>query len=99
MLDATSYTAQGVALLTNVGTEMRFIYGGKVIRFWGSKRLIKIIDVKEWDDEGYIVIDAIYGGEPEPIEDYIDLYPLLEKLYINPAEYLKGLKKVQVWYE
>ena len=31
-------------------------------------------------------------------EDYIDLVPILERLYINAPEFLKPIKKVEVRY-
>ena len=34
----------------------------------------------------------------EPTEDYIDLIPILERLYIDDSEFLKPIRKVEVRY-
>ena len=57
----------------------------------------RIERVKEWD-EGYLVVDAKYQHSAEEVEDYIDLVPVLERLYINAKEFLSPIKKVEVRY-
>ena len=74
-----------------------FNYKGKTVRFKGPYSLQKIVKVKEWD-EGYIVVDVKYANKKELTEDYIDLVPILERLYINAPEFLKPIKKVEVRY-
>jgi len=37
-------------------------------------------------------------NKKELTEDYIDLVPILERLYINAPEFLKPIKKVEVRY-
>ena len=85
------------ASLSNKDEYTVFSFNGINITFLSSKRLEKYIEVKEWDD-GYIVVMAKNVGE-NPHEDYIDLRPILENLYMNADEFLKDVKKVEVSYE
>ena len=73
-----------------------FRFGSQNIRFRTSAKLERYISVKEWD-KGYIVVIAKYRDLGE-IEDYIDLVPILRNLYINPKEFLKPIKSVQIRY-
>jgi hypothetical protein len=54
--------------------------------------LEKFTDIKEWNN-GYLVVMAKYKNK-EPEEDYIDIVPILENLYINPNMFLKPIKQV-----
>lgn len=47
-------------------------------------------------DNSYIVVDAEYEGLPSTVEEYIDLVPILENLYLDPATVLSPIKKVHV---
>ena len=85
-----------VALLSNQGDMTSFRYGNSNIRFRTPKRLKRYVDVKEWDN-GYIVVMADYEGLGET-EEYIDLLPILENLYINPETFLKPIKSVKIDY-
>ena len=69
----------------------------RTIRFRGPYSLERIERVKEWDD-GYLVVDAKYQHSAEEVEDYIDLVPVLERLYINAKKFLSPIKKVEVRY-
>ncbi len=71
-----------------------FRYGGNDIRFRTPKRLKRYVEVKEWDN-GYIVVMADYEGLGV-MEDYIDLQPILENLYMNPKTFLKSIKSVRI---
>lgn len=59
-----------------------------------SKDIQKIL---EWEN-GYIAVTAKYKGLPEE-EEYIDLVPILENLYIDPDEFLKQIEKVRISYD
>jgi len=69
-----------------------FKYGDRVIRFKAPYSLEKFTEIKEWDN-GYLVVMAKYNNK-EPEEDYIDIVPILENLYINPETFLKPIKNV-----
>ena len=86
-------TTTNCALLTNQGKFAVFKYGDRVIRFKVPYSLEKFTDIKEWDN-GYLVVMAKYAHNNKSEEDYIDLVPILENLYINPDIFLKPIKQV-----
>ena len=73
-----------------------FIFNNDVIRFATSPRLEKYTRVIEWD-HGYLVVMAKYENLKE-VEEYIDLIPILEKLYYDADEFLKPIKGVKIDY-
>ena len=83
------------ALLTNQVQFTVFKYGDRVIRFRAPYSLEKYTEVKTWDN-GYIVVMAKYAHNDKSEEEYIDLVPILEDLYINPDVFLKPIKKVTI---
>ena len=85
------------AFLSSKGRYIIFSWKNRPIRFRGPYSLERIERVKEWDD-GYLVVDAKYQHSAEEVEDYIDLVPVLERLYINAKEFLSPIKKVEVRY-
>ncbi|MBQ5453978.1 MAG: hypothetical protein IIU03_06120 [Bacteroidales bacterium] len=84
--------AVNTATLGYQGKFAVFKYGDRVIRFKAPYSLEKFTDIKEWDN-GYLVVMAKYKNK-EPEEDYIDIVPILENLYINPDIFLKPIKQV-----
>lgn len=85
------------ALLSNQGAMTSFRYGRQNIRFRTSPKLERYTSIKEWDN-GYIVVTAKYSGIGE-IEDYIDLVPILQNLYIDPRKFLQPIKSVEISYD
>ncbi len=85
------------ALLSNAGGFTAFSFGGYNIRFRAPYSLDRYVDVVKWDD-GYLVVLAKYNHNAEPEEEYIDLKPILEGLYIDPVAFLKPIKKVRLAY-
>ncbi len=85
------------AILSSAGAYTMFSHGDVCIRFRTSQRLEYYSEIKKWDS-GYIEVMAKYQGLPE-IEEYIDLIPILEDLYIEPEEFLKPIQKVRIQYE
>ena len=84
--------AVNTATLGYQGKFAVFKYGDRVIRFKVPYSLEKFTDIKEWNN-GYLVVMAKYKNK-EPEEDYIDIVPILENLYINPDIFLKPIKQV-----
>ena len=81
-----------------LGKEKGFItfsYDNYMIRFKAPYSLEKFTDVREWDN-GYLVVMAKYAHNKESEEEYIDLVPILENLYISPKEFLKPIKEVKL---
>jgi len=83
------------AFLSNNNEYISFQYDDKVIRFKGPYSLIKFDKVTNWDN-GYLVVNAFYTHAKDPEEDYIDLIPILERLYIDPKSFLEPIRKVEV---
>lgn len=75
-----------------------FKYADYIIRFQAPYSLERYTEVKEWD-KGYLVVMAKYAHNEKPEEEYIDLVPILEKLYIDADEFVEKIKKVRVVYE
>ena len=85
------------ALLSSENGFTAFSYGGYNIRFRAPYSLERYVDVLKWDD-GYLVVLAKYSHHAEPEEEYIDLKPILEGLYIDSASFLKPIKSVRIAY-
>lgn len=94
-MDDGKAAGDGRAAIDCEGGYTVFTGGGLAIRFRAPYSLRRYIRVKEWD-RGYLVVDAEYAHSPEPVEEYIDLVPILEDLYIDPADYLPRVREVAV---
>lgn len=86
------------AKLSNCGDLTSFAYGDFIIRFRTPKTLERYTRIIEWN-KGYLVVMAKYSNKKEAQEEYIDLVPILENLYIDPDEFLNPIKKVNIEYE
>ena len=85
------------AYLSNDKDMIKFQYGNKIIRFRGPYSLEYFTSIKEWDD-GYLVVMAKYKHNQNPEEEYIDLVPILENLYIDGSKFWKPIKEVRLAY-
>ena len=81
------------AHLSVEGPYSTFSYESSCIRFRTSDALKRYLDVVSWDN-GYLVVMAEYEGMTAPVEEYIDLVPILENLYFDPAEFLEPIEEV-----
>ena len=88
---------QGTAILSSKGEYTTFTFGDTTLTFLTSKNLERYTKVKMWDN-GYLVVSAKNKGKGEH-EDYIDLLPILENLYMNADSFLRGIKNVEIRYE
>lgn len=86
------------AILSSAEGFTAFSYGGYKIRFRAPYSLERYVDVVSWDD-GYLVVLAKYSHNAEPEEEYIDLKPILDGLYIDSNVFLKPIKSVRVAYD
>ena len=57
------------------------------------ERYTKVVEL----DHGYLVVMAKYKNIGE-VEEYIDLIPILNKLYYNTDGFLKAIKAVRIDY-
>ncbi len=88
---------QTKAYLSNNGEYTTFTFGGRTLTFLTSKSLERYTGVKEWDN-GYLVVTAKYSTRAVEEEEYIDLIPILENLYMNAEAFLKPIRQVEVRY-
>ena len=93
----TSVDNRHEAILSNAEGYTAFSFGGYHIRFKAPYSLERYVDVVKWDD-GYLVVLAKYAHNDEPEEEYIDLKPILDGLYIDSAAFLKPIKSVRIDY-
>lgn len=85
------------AYLSSQSGMTSFRYGEENIRFRTSDKLECYTSIKEWNN-GYLVVMAKYSTMGE-VEEYIDLLPILQNLYINPEKFLKPIKNVKINYD
>ena len=85
------------ATLSNADGFTAFSFGGYNIRFKAPYSLERYTDVVKWED-GYLVVKAKYRHNAEPEEEYIDLKPILDGLYIDYDSFLKPIKSVRIAY-
>lgn len=83
------------AYISNKGPYTIFKFGNRVIRFIAPYSLEYYTEVKEWDN-GYLVVMAKYKHNEKPEEEYIDLVPILNNLYVDVDDFLGKIGKVSV---
>lgn len=82
------------AVLSNKDGFTSFLFNNRNIRFRTSPKLEKYTRILKWD-KGYIEVIAKYSGQGE-VEEYIDLLPILDNLYIDKDEFLNPVKGVRI---
>ena len=87
----------GCAVLSSKGEYTTFAFGKRKITFYTGKNLERYTEVREWD-HGYLVVMCQTKSPSGQEEDYIDLLPILDNLYIDPDEFLKPIKEVAIQY-
>lgn len=86
------------AYLSSKGDMTSFAIDDLVIRFKTSPSLVRYESVVEWDG-GYLVCTARYACPDCVEEEYIDLVPILENLYLDPESTLQGIEEVVIEYD
>jgi hypothetical protein len=66
----------------------------KSIAPYSLERYEKVV---EWD-HGYLVVTTKYCHNKELEEEYIDLVPVLQSLYMDEESFLEPIKNVEVLY-
>ena len=82
------------AILTNEKDYTIFKFKDYVLKFKAPYSLEWYSHVKTWDN-GYIEVMTKYNYSEELVEEYIDLDPILDDLYI-PKEKIKDIEEVRV---
>ena len=88
---------EDTAYLSNEGCYTIFTFGDNRIKFIAPYSLEYYKKILKWDN-GYIEVLTKYSHSEELEEEYIDLIPILKKLYIDPNDFLKSIKNVEVKY-
>ena len=87
---------QHTATLCSRGEYSEFSFDDTRIRFYTGKNLDRYTDIIEWD-HGYITVMCRPKDHPESlVEDYIDLLPILENLYIDADGFLGPIEEVMI---
>lgn len=84
------------AILSNEKNYTIFKFGNCTIRFKTAYSLEHYSAVKKWEN-GYLVVMAKYRHNKTDEEEYIDLVPILENLYIDADNFLKQIKEVKIY--
>lgn len=85
------------AILSSFDKYTTFTFGPTTLTFRTCDGLEKYTRINTWDN-GYIEVMAKYKQNPEEIEEYIDLIPVLDSLYMNKESFLKPIKEVKIEY-
>lgn len=88
---------KGVAILSSFPNYTTFTYEGTKLTFRTCNNLDKYTKVILWD-KGYLEVMAKYTHEDEEIEEYIDLEPVLNGLYMDKEKFLEPIKEVRIEY-
>lgn len=87
----------GVAILSSFDKFTTFSYAGKKLTFRTCNGLERYTKVLLWKN-GYIEVLAKYKQEKDEIEEYIDLAPVLDGLYMDKEKFLSPIKEVRIEY-
>lgn len=85
------------AVLSSFDKYTTFSFGGKTLTFRTCNGLERYTKILLWD-KGYIEVLAKYKQNKEEIEEYIDLNPVLEGLYMDKKKFLGPIKEVKIEY-
>ena len=83
------------AFLSSQDGNTVFRFGNQTLRFQAPYSLERYAEVRQWDN-GYLVVMAKYSHSDSPIEEYIDLIPILEKQSIDCAAFLSPIQEVEI---
>ena len=86
------------AILSSFDKYTTFSFGGKTLTFRTCDGLEKYTKILLWD-RGYLEVMAKYKQNEQEIEEFIDLRPVLDGLYMNKDSFLKPIKRVSISYE
>ncbi len=85
------------AVLSSFDKYTTFSFAGKTLTFRTCDGLERYTKVLTWDD-GYLEVLAKYKQEDKEIEEYIDLEPVLKRLYMDKASFIRPIKSVRIEY-
>jgi hypothetical protein len=85
------------AFLSSFDKYTTFSFGGKTLTFRTCDNLEKYTKILLWDN-GYIEVMAKYKNKDNEIEEFIDLEPVLDGLFMDKKSFLKPIKEVKIQY-
>ncbi len=85
------------AVLSSFGRYTTFSFRGRTITFHTCDGLVRYTRILKWYN-GYIEVMARYRHEREEIEEYIDLEPVPDYLYMDKEQFLSPIRKVRIAY-
>ncbi len=88
---------EDTAVLSSFKNYTTFSFGGKTLTFRTCAGLERYVKVLTWD-KGYIEVMAKYRQREHEIEEYIDLEPVLDDLYMDKDAFLAPIKNVRIEY-
>ena len=88
----------GKAILSSFDKYTTFTYGNKKLTFRTCNNLDKYTKILLWD-HGYIEVMAKYKNQENEIEEYIDLLPVLDGLYMDSDRFLEPIEEVEIAYD
>ena len=88
---------EDTAVLSSFDKYTTFSFRGRTLTFRTCNGLERYLKILTWDN-GYIEVLAKYKQRDEAIEEYIDLEPVLEGLYMDKESFLEPIKKVRIEY-
>ena len=86
-----------IAILSSFDKYTTFSYAGKTLTFRTCDGLEKYTKIQKWDN-GYIEVLAKYKDMDHEIEEYIDLEPVLDGLYMDKKSFLAPIREVRIEY-
>lgn len=89
---------RNIAYLSSFDKYTTFSYEGIKLTFRTCDGLERYTKICKWDN-GYIEVLAKYKHRKEEVEEYIDLIPILEGLYMDKEKFLQNIKGVEIHYD
>lgn len=83
-----------IGILTNRARYSSFQVGDVCIKFKTSPHLERYLSILKWND-GYIECVAKYSTLDQPVEEYIDLRYIAQRLRL-PADFFKSVREVKI---
>ena len=85
------------AILSSRDRYTTFSFAGKTLTFRTCDGLERYTRVVSWN-HGYLEVMAKYRQRQGDVEEYIDLAPILDGLYMDKEEFLAPIAKVRIEY-
>ena len=87
----------GIAVLSSHDNYTTFSFGETTLTFRTCDNLERYTKVLMWD-YGYLEVMARYSHLDCEIEEYIDLNPVLDDLYMDKEAFLRPIAGVRIEY-